>query len=178
MKSNLRTRTIQEIHIVWDGPFNREAAFALTEAKDYGVYQIYGSHPVYGSDVLLYIGKASVQTFGKRMRQHEDWVPYSKDANRICYYFGRLIGYPDQPSGVPTQPDEAEWERLIGVAESLLIHSHAPAFNSSNIVQVAPAGIRDVHIMNWDCYRDLLPEISGNFWSDTYDDNWEYFKLK
>jgi len=39
---------------------------SLTEK---GIYQVYGTHPVYGKDVLLYIRKTSNQTFGKRLRQ-------------------------------------------------------------------------------------------------------------
>jgi len=36
--------------------------------EDYGIYQIYGTHPIYGNDTLLYIGKASQQTFARRIK--------------------------------------------------------------------------------------------------------------
>ena len=62
-----------EIHLAWEGPFRLDNLSKLQdENKDYGVYQIYGRHLVYGSGVLLYIGKASDQTFGKRISQ-EGW---------------------------------------------------------------------------------------------------------
>ena len=67
------------IHVQWDGPFSLEQVSELNnEDHDYGVYQVYGSHPIYGSDVLLYIGKASQQTFATRLRQ-EPWL-YNQDA--------------------------------------------------------------------------------------------------
>ena len=57
------------IHIDWDGPYRIEEINELNdEKKDYGIYQIYGTHPVYGSNVLLYIGKADQQTFGARIK--------------------------------------------------------------------------------------------------------------
>jgi hypothetical protein len=37
---------------------------------DYGLYQIYAHHLVFGSGALVYIGKAQEQTFGVRIAQH------------------------------------------------------------------------------------------------------------
>ena len=48
----------EEIYIVhWDGPYSIEQ---IKEIKDTGyvLYQIYGSHHLYGRDVLLYIGES------------------------------------------------------------------------------------------------------------------------
>jgi len=59
------------IHINWDGPYTLEDLPDLRDENiDYGVYQIYGGHPVYGSSVLLYIGKAESQTFGTRIAEY------------------------------------------------------------------------------------------------------------
>lgn len=55
------------IHVHWNGPFSLEDVEQKDDNFDYGVYQVYGSHPIYGSDVLLYIGKASDQTFSVRI---------------------------------------------------------------------------------------------------------------
>jgi len=38
--------------------------------KDRGLYQIYGHHPVYGSNVLLYIGQTYGRTFRERIEEH------------------------------------------------------------------------------------------------------------
>jgi hypothetical protein len=56
------------IQIHWEGPYKlTELSTLMNTTTDYGIYQIYGKHPVYGSDVLLYIGKADYQTLGKRI---------------------------------------------------------------------------------------------------------------
>ncbi len=64
------------IHIEWDGPYrfgehpsHLEPVSGLKGPTDYGVYQIYGGHPVYGNSALLYIGMAAAQEFGKRIPQ-------------------------------------------------------------------------------------------------------------
>ena len=62
------------VHIEWDGPFSIDKAKEKTGKDDYGVYQIYGNHPVYGYGALLYIGKTAEQTFGDRINQDEKWL--------------------------------------------------------------------------------------------------------
>ena len=131
------------------------------ESKDYGVYQVYGHHPVYGNNVLLYIGKAEQQTFAKRLRQ-EAWE-YNQDSQNIQFYVGRIFG--DKKEKINT----AEWDKMIDTAERMLIYAHRPAFNSSNIATIS----RDkqilksyvgVRIFNYDSCRSLMPEISGEIW--------------
>jgi len=59
------------IHIEWEGPYSLNQLNTLKDLrKDRGLYQIYGHHPVYGSNVLLYIGQTSGRTFGERIEQH------------------------------------------------------------------------------------------------------------
>jgi hypothetical protein len=150
------------IHVDWAGPLCFEEAKSLTnEDEDYGVYQVYGSHPVYGSDVLLYIGKADKQTFGKRLSQ-ETWADHNKDRNRVAFYVGRLHTY-------ARTPKEEEWSRQIALVERLLIYAHRPAANSSGLNVSFPASLADVHVLNWGTHRDLLPEVSGARYSTLYD---------
>ena len=125
--SNQNSKAV-DILIEWDGPHSLEDLKELkNEKKDYGVYQIYGTHPVYGSHVLLYIGKAVDQTFGQRINQ-EGWF-WNSDKKQVQIYVGRLFG--------KTQPKPDEWDYLISLAEQLLIFSHWPAGNSSNINSIS-----------------------------------------
>ena len=55
------------VHIEWQGPYSTSQLAELCSSCDYGVYAIYGYHPVYGSSSLLYIGKARDRTFGQRI---------------------------------------------------------------------------------------------------------------
>jgi hypothetical protein len=59
------------IHIEWEGPYSLNQLDTLKDLrKDRGLYQIYGHHPVYGSNVLLYIGQTVGRTFGERIEEH------------------------------------------------------------------------------------------------------------
>src|SRR5215216_2315344 len=105
------------IDIEWDGPYRfwdhpsqLEPVSGLTGPTDYGVYQVYGGHPVYGNSALLYIGMAAAQEFGKRIPQEKHWLD-NRDAGRVEVYVGRLAGN--------RTPDDEAWElqiRLAGVS--------------------------------------------------------------
>lgn len=150
------------IHVEWMGPYTYSEAMQLRdEYVDYGVYQIYGAHPIYGSDVLIYIGKADKQTFGTRLSQ-EGWNYHNQDSSRILVYVGRLSGY----EGTPLSK---EWSRQISLVERLLIYSHWPSGNSSGLNVQFGEDLHNIHVLNWGKYRDLLPEVSGARYSDRYD---------
>ena len=160
------------IHVSWSGPYKIEEIKNLKNLEvDYGVYQIYGSHPLYGSDVLLYIGKAEQQTFGERIKQ-EGWED-TNDPNTIKIYVGRLIG--NEKSII-----EKDWNTKISLAEKLLIYSHQPAGNSQNLNSLPERDVIDVTVFNWGHYRQLYPEVSGERWSSKYEkiENDSYYSTK
>jgi hypothetical protein len=149
------------IHVNWDGPHSYDEAKKLTDGfVDFGVYQIYGAHPVYGSDVLLYIGKAVQQTFGTRLSQ-ESWNFHNQDSSRVAVYVGRLSGYTETP-------DDEAWSEQISLVERLLIYAHWPAGNSSGLNVSFGQEFHGIHILNWGKYRDLLPEVSGARYSSRF----------
>jgi len=148
------------IQIQWEGPYKLLDLPSLTnEETDYGIYQIYGNHPVYGNDVLLYIGKADRQTLGKRISQ-EDWLN-TNDSNNAKIYIGRLHG--------AQNPTEEVWSIEINLAEQLLIFVHKPAYNSRSISSLPDSELQNIHILNWGHHRDLFPEISGLRWTSKLD---------
>ena len=148
------------IHIEWGGPHKLSEVASLTGASDYGVYQIYGGHPVYGSSALLYIGLAAGQHFGERIPQESQWLD-NRDAGRVEVYVGRLAG--------STTPNDATWDKDIRLAERLLIFSHSPPMNTQKSLAKLAADLQHVHILNWARHRDLLPEVSGARWSSRFD---------
>jgi hypothetical protein len=167
-RTNLTKRQSQVIHIEWDGPYRfwdnpsqLEPVSSLKGPTDYGVYQIYGGHPVYGNSALLYIGMAVAQEFGKRIRQERHWLD-NRDAGRVEVYVGRLAG--------GRTPDDNAWERYIRLAERLLIHAHAPPMNVQKSLAALATDLRGVHVLNWGYHRDLLPEVSGLRWASLDED--------
>lgn len=140
------------IDIEWEGPLSLVEAIRLQTDSDYGLYQYYGDHPVYGSGVLLYIGEAGKQTFGKRIAQHNwhRWIPSPTEI-----YVGRICS---------TEPlDAAEWRRRISLAEAIEIFAHSPAFNTQNLNSIGHKG-PDVRVLNWGKRKGLFPEVSISRW--------------
>ncbi|WP_078543530.1 hypothetical protein [Litchfieldia alkalitelluris] len=166
----MHTETTRLIEIEWKGPYLLSEIAQIKDSEiDYGLYQIYGRHPVYGSNVLLYIGKADRQTIGKRVSQ-EAWDD-TNDSSSIKIYVGRLIG--------SNTPEEIVWSEEIDLAERMLINVHKPAYNSKSIARLPDAELQNVHILNWGDHCSLLPEVSGFRWtSKLYDVEYDYYRYK
>lgn len=145
-----------DIHIVWDGPYSLDQARKLRSPSDYGIYQYYGAHHVYGSDTLLYLGIAQKQTFGTRISQH-NWDVWSCTPLEI--FVGRICSL--------NPLSEVDWERYICLAEKILLQSHGPSFNSSNLNKIGYGG-EDVRVLNWGNRKLLLPEVSISRWEGQF----------
>ncbi len=150
------------IHINWDGPHSLEAVEKLNGSTDLGVYQIYGSHPLYGSGVLLYIGRTGGR-FAERALKHLVYRN-NPDAGHVEVYIGRLFGI-SRPATLDI------WSRHIELAERLLIYANQPADNvQRELGEQLEKDLRRVHVLNWHRYRDLLPEVSGACWTKRFAD--------
>ncbi len=148
------------IHIDWSGPHSLSEVAGFDGATDFGIYQVYGAHHVYGSDALLYIGLAAQQSFAVRFSQHR-WLPVNHDFGRLQIYVGRLFGGPT--------PDDTTWAMHIKLAERLIICAHKPAENTQKELAELDSQLWRVHVLNWSQYRDLMPEVSGSRWSSRFD---------
>ena len=104
----------------------------MGEKENLGLYQIYGNHIVYGTNVLIYIGAAYGRTssFGERIKEHKNsWLKRdyvggnSEPEVRLGY-----IRYVDQKT-----PNSYSEENIIRNCEKLLIWWHTPAENSQHI---------------------------------------------
>lgn len=128
--------------LVWKGPLSSDVVSKCTRS---GVYQYYGDHHVYGSDVLLYIGQTD--ELADRIQGH-DFDPLC-DRN-IKVYFGHVL--------------RARKDMLKRV-EKLLICACAPARNSHHVKEPLDEAhnksLLNLLILNWGDHRSLLPEISG-----------------
>ena len=150
---------IEIINIMWEDPLTPEEAYEKNDASDYGVYQYYGDHPVYGLDVLLEIGMAQKQTFGKSLEKYR-----FKDWNQtIQIYLGRICIEKES-----VQPTAGQWNSMITRAGKLLNHACYPAFygfDSPNPVNNEKPRYDDKNkkllILNWGKYRSLPAAVSG-----------------
>ncbi len=153
------------ITIEWEGPISENNITKLVNDNDYGIYQIYGTHPIFGSNTLLYIGKASAQLFASRLSQHNwlDWSP-----SDVSIYVGRL--------GSTEDITIEEWEKKIDIAERLLIYYCKTPHNSSNINYYGK--IENTIILNYGKRNSLPIEVSTLWETSDYAtnyDNWNPF---
>jgi hypothetical protein len=145
------------VQVLWEGPFTLDEIEKLNKPSDKGLYQVYTYHPVYG-DALVYIGMTEKGEFASRILWHEYDLGSDSDKKRTTYYVGRLI--------YKLRPPQEQWKDEMKQAEKLLIHAHAPAYNSSQIQAVSnPGEAADVRVLNWGDCRSLHREVSGRMWT-------------
>jgi hypothetical protein len=158
----------EEINIWWEGPFEIDDILNNTidnniyenTADRIGIYQIYGTHPLYGHDKLLYIGRTQNKN-GFQSRLKNRWViENGEDDENIKIYLGTIFSYDKDIS--------SNENNFIEKAEVLLINTLKPAFNSSNIQSVdKKLQERNYIIYNHNNYRDIYPVLSSkHFWQD------------
>ena len=110
------------IELLWEiVPSNKEEKYVDLTGK--GIYQIYGTHPIYGRNVLLYIGM-TITDLNMRLKQHKNsWIKYEYDP--VAIYVGKIAAN----SQFPTLDESDDIEK----AESLFIYYCAPAYNSNSL---------------------------------------------
>lgn len=151
---------IKVINITWEKIlFNQDEINKHNNTIDAGLYQIYGQHPAYGKDALLYIGQAS--NFASRLNNRSEFIESCSIPTSIR--LGRITNSTD-PNHSSNTPIDKKWE-IINIAEKILIKSHTPAFNkqeNSGLFSPELKEFKGQHyiILNWEDYGDLLPEIS------------------
>ncbi len=160
----------KDINIWWEGPFSPEAVVDNkidsnkydNTADKIGLYQIYGTHPLYGNDVLLYIGRTRDNN-GFASRLNNRWeTTYNSDNENVKIYLGRI--FTDTENNLTIE----EEYKQIEYAEVLLINAMKPALNSSNIKSVGKAYLDgDYSINNLNNYKSIYPQLTSSYyWND------------
>ena len=129
--ASLRDETLRIIEILWSGAHTVADVHEMTGASDRGLLAIYGSHPVFGDDALLFIdgtgstsgADAAPETFAERLNRIGPWIALLPSEATI--YVGRLGG--TRPVG------EAPWAQAISDATRLTTFFHAPPWNGRHV---------------------------------------------
>ena len=141
-----------QFEIEWKGPFSLEEISSLNTSIDYGIYQIYGTHNISGTDALLYVGQACDQTFSQRIPQRE-YISWEFPEYRI--YIGRLGG-----SAVLS---EEEWNKQISISEQILIDYCQPPYNSQLLNGLSASINNEINVLNFG-KRHKLPFAITTSW--------------
>lgn len=149
------------INIHWEGPFKWEEKDQ--RQKDFHcLYQIYGHHPLYGRNVLLYIGKTE-RDVSERLKEHK-WT--EEEYDRLTFYVGSLGTFESWEEWKRYENEDYEKveSSLVLGAEQLLILAHQPAYNTQN-KETANAA-KGMRIFNSGRFAQLFPELSYRYFVD------------
>ena len=141
----------------WEGPFEWEKNPKHGQ-EEHVLYALFGAHPLYGRDVLLYFGKAEKGVV-QRLPDHHPWVEHEYDRVSVrLASLGAFKSWDDWNSKdrYPRAPID-----MVRAAESLLIISHQPAYNSRGKQHTTLA--RNVRLFNTGRLGHLLPEVSSAY---------------
>jgi len=158
------TEEIYEVY--WEGPFTLEELkkHAKKEpdlAKNWTLYTKYENHPLYGRDVLTYIGMASAQDVVTRLGQH--------DLDREKVFVGIIFKFESWEDS--KRKWEEDWDDLLDyivkdkptilAIESLLIFALWPAGNLKNRKSAKDSW--RYRIFNTGYLGSLPHEVSGHY---------------
>jgi hypothetical protein len=150
----------EKIYIVhWEGPFPWNTRKQYIRAN-HVLYAIYGTHPLYGLNVLLYLGKGEggVNT---RLDSHDrDWMKNEYDYRSMTVRLasvGKFIDWDTWDKEKLSYP--APYASTIVGVESLLIHAYQPAYCSMEKEGLRSES-RGMRIFNTGDSGMLLPEVS------------------
>ncbi len=150
--------------VYWEGPFTLAEVITGNSAinQNHCLYQIYGDHPCYGHDVLLYIGQTRqgiVQRFAQHHRRFSAECEEVKVFVGSCGVFTNWVKWRETPQyGVIDGT-------LLNAIESLLIYAHQPAYNSREKCHPIFSG-HNFRVFNTYRRKALMPEISTLFYRD------------
>lgn len=73
--------------VYWSGPYSLKKAKKLKskKANRFVLYKVYQTHPLYGTNVLVYIGKTEREA-NVRIKEHSDWLDYDKFGKPKIYF--------------------------------------------------------------------------------------------
>jgi hypothetical protein len=145
--------------VYWIGPYTDETIDEIEneDRKKYVLYKIYGFHPLYGHNVLLYIGKTK-RGVNIRLKEHQAWIDADQlgDAKIYIASLGEFTNW--EASEKITLFEQAD-DSITSKIESLLIYAHQPVYNSMN--KKSADSSKNIRIFNTGTHGLLFPEISS-----------------
>ena len=140
----------------WEGPFKWDH-YREYQKVGHVLYAIYGSHHLYGRDVLLYIGRSVEE--GNRIEDHRCWIVDEYDTVYVRFAsMGKFISWNDWKDGKRYPPADPQ---DVADVEELLIHAHQPAYNT---LGKGTLKITELRIFNTGKLGHLLPEVSSLYY--------------
>jgi hypothetical protein len=157
---NIQERSESTFDVHWYGPYSEQE---LNEKyggdRSMVLYSIYGPHPLYGHDVLLYIGMTESCT-SLRISQHRWWT--GELAGSIKIFVAAVAPFTTWKDMESMEDYPPLDEKVIRCLEGLLIFAHQPVFNVK--CRDSLSGDFTVRLFNTGSIRDLYPEVSSTYY--------------
>jgi hypothetical protein len=148
---------IYDVH--WEGPHNFEELSSKSFDENLVLYAIYGTHPIYGRNVLLYIGTTD-SLISTRLSQHAWWVEGEPDPCGV--YMASIGGFTNWQAWEEIPKYKRMRSEITKKVEALLIYAHQPVYNQrSKRSAMASKGMR---IFNTGHRGTLLGEVSALYY--------------
>jgi excinuclease UvrABC nuclease subunit len=147
------------IKITWSEKIQIDKDNLKDIPKEDCLYQAYGDSPIYGRDVLLYIGRTNDLS-----RRTKDHIKTDFDRiNNLSICFGHIEG------DCVDEDKDYSMDTLIKIAEALLITMLKPSYNSSNIKDTGELLKNENKYIILNCEnRGVLPlEVTNIWWEQT-----------
>ena len=147
----------------WQGPYKASEIAEKVDKHDlenYVLYKVYGSHPMYGNNVLLYIGMTEQRT-DKRLNQHDYWMDEER-YDQSTVYLASIGLFESWEKSEEIEIFKKPSREIIEKIEALLIYAHQPSHNSKN-KQTAKSAT-NLRIFNTGAHGSLMPEVSGLYY--------------
>ena len=157
-KNNYASVTVE-----WEGSLSIDEVLELDNAgEDFGIYQIYGTHIIFGKKSLLYIGQTykreTVRTFSQRFYEHVGWLKEEED---VRIHVGRIVKV-DQI--LKRDMSAGDLRKIIKDTEALTIKWHSPPYNSSNIETYNGQRLEVVNQGKYGSLKDLYKSRDRKRW--------------
>lgn len=151
--------------VYWEGPWKISDA---KPASGHVLYQLVGTHCLYGPNQLLYIGQTQRENFGARLAEHiRVWAAKESDEVQVCLgSVGEFSDWATWNASTSERYDTVPRPDAITAIESLLIYAHQPAYNSREKVRIRPLSTEHLRVFNTGVFRRLLPEVSTRRYVD------------
>lgn len=148
--------------VYWEGPYKWDK-YQKSPEDSHVLYALYGAHPTYGRDVLLYIGRTE-RNVGVRLSEHAYWIEDECDEINIrVASLGEIESWKDWEEGERYKRAE---DADVEAVETLLIYAHQPAYNTRSKETLEKA--RGIRVFNTGKFGSLLPEISHRYYSNNW----------
>ena len=120
--------------VYWEGPFTVEEIKQDKNNKFWVLYAIYTPHPLYGSNALVYIGKAKNGALIRLKTHSNSWFDQRNIGGEI--YVASIAKFDNWGNArdwkTYTNCLQAGKTKLIQAIESLFIFALQPTYNSTN----------------------------------------------